>query len=862
VPQQFTTDQYTALSFTQDQLLAGDSGTVPTSFGNLTQPAPLTVGNFTQPANATLTDNHNGTFTFTPGPGFTGSTTFQYTVSAGQSELVGADGTSGDSFGYAVAIDRDTAVIGARFKSVNGNVDQGAAYVFVRAGDVWTQQAELTAPDGAGGDRFGWSVAVSGDTALIGAFDHTVNGNKFQGAAYVFVRSGPGWTEQTELTAADGVGDDNFGNAVALDGDTGVVLAPTKQVRGAIIEGAAYVFVRAGTTWRQQAELTAQNVVGSSFDTGATGALAISGDTVVVGALAADVDPSQHRGVVFVYARSGTTWSQQAEIASPVGLENNGFGRTVAVSGDTALVGADVAAVNGNNTQGAAYVYVRSGTTWSQQAELTAADGTAFAAFGTSLALDGDTAVVDAGDRVPPEVYVFVRSGGTWTQEGPIEDAGYTSFDIGFDQSAVALSGGTVVLGLPVQDINGKNDQGAAVVQDVANVATATATVQVKPATAQLIVSPADLPPGTQGQAYPAVTFAAAGSPFGNALVQSGALPAGLSFDPTVKQLAGTPTQVGFFPGIVIAADDVGGRSGSQTYTLTVSHYGVNGLPVPFPLTTYAPPTPPAPDGADQAFIRGLYHSVLDRDAESDAAVGYWENVITVVKTVPQQLGVAAGSDPYLYVAQRIWGSQEHRWREVESYYRDFLGRSLDLSSASDLSARQYWANQYLFAGAQEADVIRRFLSSPEFLFDHRADASLADVLNAVLLGGTGTPADLQAWRANLSALDAQRAAAAPQSPSPTDPTTYRSRVPNIRALDDEQAKTGVLFDMLASDDYRRAALGGFYPAFVRRPGTADETQALLNQRDASGNPLTLGAIAELMLASPEYRQNAANSVG
>jgi hypothetical protein len=846
VPQQFTTNQYTALSIPQSQLLAGDSG-----------PAPLAVGNLTQPAHATLTDNYNGTFTFTPDPGFTAGTTFRYTVSAGQSELVGADGNTGDSFGYAVAVDGDTAVIGARFKAVNGNNAQGAAYVFVRAGDTWTQQAELTAADGALGDRFGWSVAVSGDTALIGAFDHTVNGNRFQEAAYVFVRSGTTWAQQAELTAADGSGDDNFGNAVALDGDTTVVVAPTKPVQGHIIEGAAYVFVRSGAAWTQQAELTAQHVVGSSFK-GAS--LAISGDTVVVGAMAADVDLSQHRGVVFVYVRSGTAWSQQTEIASPVGLEINGFGRSVAVSGDTALIGADVTAVNGNVLQGAAYVYARSGGAWTQQAELTAADGTGGALFGSSLALDGDTAVVDAGGRIPAEVYVFARSGGTWAQQVRITDAGYTSFDIGYEQSAVVLGGGTVVLGLPVQDVNGENDQGAALAQDLANTAMATATVQVNPAAAELFVSPADLPAGTEGQAYPGATVTASGGAGGYAFQLSGVLPAGMSFDPATGQLNGTPTQVGFFPGIVISASDGRGGSGSRTYTLTVNHDGVNGLPVPFPLTIYAPPAAPGAAGADLAFIDGLYHSVLDRDVESGAALSYWENVLTFAKADPQALGLPDGTDPYRYVARRFWESQEHRWREAESYYRDFLGRSLDLNSASDLSDRQYWANQFLFAGAQEADVVRGFLASPEFLFKHRADASLADVLDAVLLGGAATPAELQAYRARLAALDAQRAAA--QNPSATDPIVYLARIPNTRALDDELSKTGVLFDMLGSDEYRRAALGGFFPAFLRRPGTAGEAQALLNQRDAAGNPLTPAAIAEMILASPEYRRNAANSVG
>jgi hypothetical protein len=162
-----------------------------------------------------------------------------------QAKLVASDAaTLGGDFGGAVSIDGDTAVIGAYIQTSA----TGAAYVFVRSGTTWSQQAKLLASDGAHNDYFGASVAVSGDTAVVGAFGH----NSSQGALYVFVRSGTSWTQQASLVPNDAAKGDGLGSAAAIQGDTLVVAAYTKNSS----QGAAYVFVRSGTTWTQQGELT------------------------------------------------------------------------------------------------------------------------------------------------------------------------------------------------------------------------------------------------------------------------------------------------------------------------------------------------------------------------------------------------------------------------------------------------------------------------------------------------------------------------------------------------------------------------------------------------------------------------------
>src|SRR5690606_10211951 len=149
-------------------------------------------------------------------------------------------------FGHSVALDGNTVLVGAQYADVGGNSSQGAAYVFTWNGANWIPQAKLTAGDGADGDRFGSALALDGETALVGAHEADVGGVFFHGAAYVVTRSGATWTEQEKLTAADGAAGDQFGSSVALDGETALVGAYSAEVDGNNSQGAAYVFTRSG----------------------------------------------------------------------------------------------------------------------------------------------------------------------------------------------------------------------------------------------------------------------------------------------------------------------------------------------------------------------------------------------------------------------------------------------------------------------------------------------------------------------------------------------------------------------------------------------------------------------------------------
>jgi hypothetical protein len=362
-------------------------------------------------------------------------------------ELIASDGAAGDQFGSSVAMNANLAFVGASCHPTSGPLSNptcgtGAAYVFGQSGGTWTQQVELTAPDGAASDLFGYSVAISGNLAIVGANGHMVGSNAQQGAAYVYIQSGGTWTLQAELSAPDGSAGDEFGYSVAISGNTAVVGAPQHMVvvGTSIQQGSAYVFVQSGGTWSLQTELKA-NTASSLFGQ----SVALSGNTIVVGA-----PGSTQPGTAYVFVQNAGTWTQQVRLnASDVTVD--GFGSSVAVDGGTIVVGAALV--------GAAYVFSQSGGMWTQQAEL-APDPSA-AQFGDSVAVSGSTAVVSGPgylniDYVPGGAYVFTPNGGTWYQQTQL-----TTFTQYFTGNAVAVIGGTALVGVPDSYV-GSNYQGAA----------------------------------------------------------------------------------------------------------------------------------------------------------------------------------------------------------------------------------------------------------------------------------------------------------------------------------------------------------------------------------------------------------------
>ncbi|MBO0860291.1 MAG: PxKF domain-containing protein [Chloracidobacterium sp.] len=372
-----------------------------------------------------------------------------------QQKLEASDAMIGDSFGNSVAISGDTVVVGARFDDDAAGLDQGSAYVFVRSGDgTWTQQQKLEASDAAAGDQFGSSVAISGETIVVGTSLKPGALGIQEGAVYVFSRSGGAWTQQQKLVAPDPHVFDGFGYSVAISGETIVVGDVNADGAGGIDKGAAYVFARGGGgVWTLQQKLEA-------LDASATPALsfglsvAISGETIVVGAPNwDDVGAGVYdQGSAYVFARNGGVWSQQQQLLASDPATFELFGQSVAISGDTVVIGASLGAGLVDPHQGASYVFTRSGVVWSEQQKLEASDAAANDRFGNSVAINGETIVVAAylstGALGPQQgsAYIFTRNGDVWTQQQELEEAPSERFGPQFG-SAVAIGGNTVVVG-------------------------------------------------------------------------------------------------------------------------------------------------------------------------------------------------------------------------------------------------------------------------------------------------------------------------------------------------------------------------------------------------------------------------------
>jgi hypothetical protein len=437
-----------------------------------------------------------------------GATTQTYTVTVtrqtaeafAQQAYIKASNTGiADRFGYSIALDGDTLVIGAIYESGDFNSTgipgtdndnrsrAGAAYVFVRNAGVWSQQAYLKADNPQANYWFGYSVAVEGDTVAVGSplelFD-------FSGAVYVYTRDGTDWSQQARLRPSNIGSNDRFGDSVSLSGETLVIGAYAEDGdasstvdntndNAAENAGAAYVFTRSGTTWTQQVYLKAFNAnAGDSFS---NNAIALDGNTLAIGAYAEDGDAdstvaspnngASNAGAVYVYTGSGANWSLEAYLkASNVGT-NDMFGGAISLDGDTLIVGAvnedgdassTMASPNENTSNsGAVYVFTRSGTAWTQQAYLKASNAGVDDRFGDSVSLSVDTLIVgtvaEDGDATSTAInpnenafnagaaYVFTRSGTTWLEQAYLKASNAASRDE-FGAS-VAVDGDTMAVG-------------------------------------------------------------------------------------------------------------------------------------------------------------------------------------------------------------------------------------------------------------------------------------------------------------------------------------------------------------------------------------------------------------------------------
>lgn len=356
-----------------------------------------------------------------------------------QGKLVASDAAIGDAFGYSVSISADTALVGAMAKNATGLQNVGSAYVFRWSDASWVEEAKLSSFMGQY-SYFGHAVALHGDTAAI-----TAPGSPTKaGSARIYLRSGTVWSIEDELVPSESALDDGFGHSIALDQGTVVVGAPSASSAG-VESGLAFVFVRAQGNWTEQAKLVPSAAVASS-EFGY--AVAVSGDTLIVGARR---QPPSQTGVAVVYVRSAGTWTEQQKLVPLDAAAADEVGYSVALAGETALVGAYGADPGGTQNAGAACVFSRSGTTWTEQAKLAANGPVADARFGTSVALSNTLALVGASLDGGGSAYVFERAGAAWTQKAHLSPSGTAAFDL-FGVS-VALSGQSAIVGAHGHDL-------------------------------------------------------------------------------------------------------------------------------------------------------------------------------------------------------------------------------------------------------------------------------------------------------------------------------------------------------------------------------------------------------------------------
>ena len=474
-----------------------------------------------------------------------GTTNKQYTIDvtrdsllnfAEQAYIKASNPSADDKFGIRARISGDTLVVGAPYEDsdatgINGpqtdsvtKVASGAVYVFVRNGGTWSQQAYIKAHNIDASDHFGVDLDISGDTLVVGAtledaraegVNQPADDDSWDvGAAYVFTRTGTTWSQEAYIKPGNHQWLAEFGAAVSIDGDTLAVGMPMEKssTRGidttpnfdepALDSGAVYVFTRNGTTWSQQAYIKSSN---SDDDDHFGRRVDVEGNTLVVSAPYEDgsatgidgdlADNNAFRsGAVYVFTRTGNTWSEQNYIKASNTEAGDNFGSGLSLSGDTLVVGAwgedsNATGINGDQSDnsasysGAVYIFTRNGTSWDQQAYIKSSNNNAFDYFGTVLDIDGDTLVVGAGgedsattgvngDQTDESAsyagaaYLFTRSGGVWSQQAYIKASNTETEDrFGF----VSLSGDTMVVGVANEDSNSTgvnstpNDDGTAI---------------------------------------------------------------------------------------------------------------------------------------------------------------------------------------------------------------------------------------------------------------------------------------------------------------------------------------------------------------------------------------------------------------
>jgi hypothetical protein len=373
-------------------------------------------------------------------------------------KLVASDRATEDLFGLSVAISGDYAIIGAYGEDASGLSNTGSAYIFYWNGTAWNQQAKIVASDREAWDGFGYSVSISEDYAIVGAYyeDEDATGNDSlsnAGSAYIFKRESTSWYQQAKIVASDRAANDLFGYSVSISDDYAIVGSPNENEAGS-----AYIFMRYGANWTQQKKIIPSDRIAHDWF---GESVSISGDYAIIGAPYEDHDADcnntlNYAGSSYIFMRDGTNWDQQAKIVASDRAVGDWFGWSVSISGDYAIVGAPY-----KNRTGAAFIFKRNGENWDQQAKLLASDRAPDDDFGWSVSISGDNTIIgaysdyeDASDnntlKVAGSAYIFMREGTSWNQQAKIVASDRAAFDR--FASSVSISDSYAIVGSPYKN--------------------------------------------------------------------------------------------------------------------------------------------------------------------------------------------------------------------------------------------------------------------------------------------------------------------------------------------------------------------------------------------------------------------------
>ena len=352
-----------------------------------------------------------------------------------ESILMPREGSRFDGFGSSVTIDGAMLAVGAKGDDPGNAENSGAVYIYEQTSGQWTQQARLTAPTPTPWEQVGFAVALSDDALVVGCppllnyAPPTATGH-----AYVFRRSGAGWTLEATLLP-NGSALKLFGNAVAISGDTAVVGAPDADTAGGTRTGAAFVFVRQNGQWIQQAQLVGSE--GAPGDSSGS-AVAIERDMIAMGS----PGDGPGSGAVYVFSRLGASWTEQAVLRATTAKPNDRLGASVAISDERMVAGAPGPQF-GSRTPGYAHVYARTAVGWTEQARLNPPSPQTRGRFGTAVSITEHGRVL-AGDPLSRKAFIFASVDGSWQQRDVLDGVLAGSFG-----SSICATGDTAVIGAP-----------------------------------------------------------------------------------------------------------------------------------------------------------------------------------------------------------------------------------------------------------------------------------------------------------------------------------------------------------------------------------------------------------------------------